>query len=344
MKNQPPIAIELFAGAGGLALGIEQAGFRTRALVEIDPHCCSTLRANRKRHFPNARVIKADIRELNGADIRKRANLGGKNIALVAGGPPCQSFSIAKESKGGRRLDDERDLMVLHFARLVSELEPDIFLMENVPGLLSKAQGRIFQELLHRFGDIGYSVRHSILNSANYGAPQLRRRLIILGSRKGTPPPFPEPTHSPMNNLSGLPKYATIGEALSPVRLTMPNMDPPRHTPQKVAKLASILPGSSWSHWRYRDRWDGPSRCITGHCRDDWVHPLEPRAGTVRELAALQTFPLDYVFKGPISELNNHPFHFQYRQVGNAVPVVLAKAIGDQLLHYIYEGEALVNR
>jgi len=325
-------SIELFAGAGGLALGLELAGFATRDMVEIDPYCCQTLRANAPKYFPQARIYEADISSLEPIDVLRETGLQAQLVDLISGGPPCQGFSIAKESKGGRSLTDPRDCLFLHFVRFVNEIRPRAFLMENVPGLLSKAGGRVFRRILRSFNDIGYTVNHFVLNSADYGVPQIRRRLFLLGSRDGVMLKPPVPTHAPLPVPYGLRPYATIREAFSILRSDMPNQDPPRHTAKKIAKLKAIKPGSAWNGWRYRDRLDSPSRCITGHCRDDWVHPEEPRTGTVRELASLQSYPTDYVFCGPIMALNSSKFHFQYRQVGNSVPVLLAKAIGEAII------------
>jgi DNA (cytosine-5)-methyltransferase 1 len=133
----------------------------------------------------------------------------------------------------------------------------------------------------------------------------------------------------------GLPPYVTIKEAFAPLRPDMPNQEMPRHTAAKVELLRGIKPGAAWQHYRFRDPWSKPSRTITGHCRDDWVHPEEPRTGTVRELATIQTYPHDYEFCGPIMALNNAKFNFQYRQVGNSVPVLLAKAIGDAIVRQL---------
>jgi DNA (cytosine-5)-methyltransferase 1 len=324
--------IELFAGAGGLALGLEMAGFTTRAMIEVDPYCCQTLRANAPKYFPRAKIIEADIAGLEPDDVLEEAGLHGEEVALISGGPPCQSFSIAKIPKGGRLPDDPRDCLFLHFVRFVREIRPKAFLMENVPGLLNKAGGEVFRRVLDSFGRLGYGLNYGVLNAADYGVPQIRKRLFILGSRDGRPFRFPVPTHAPAGNPLGLPRYVTIREAFSKLTPDMPNQEMPRHTPKKIQRLAGLQPGSPWRHWRFRDSWDGPSRCITGHCRDDWVHPEEPRAGTVRELATLQTFPTDYVFHGPVMALNSSKFHFQYRQVGNAVPVLLAKAIGEAII------------
>ncbi|MGD0495475.1 MAG: DNA cytosine methyltransferase [Candidatus Bathyarchaeia archaeon] len=334
-----PKSIELFAGAGGLALGLEAAGFSTTALVEIDKYCCQTLRRNAPKYFPDAKVFRRDITKLDVSKVLKSIRLEKEQIDLIAGGPPCQSFTIAKIPKGGRSVDDPRDNLFLHFRRFVREIRPRAFLMENVPGLLNKAGGEVFQRVLDAFSSLDYKVNPQILNSANYGVPQIRKRLFLLGSRDGLLLRFPEPTYSPVHNLLGLPLYVTIRQAFSKLTPDMPNQDMPRHTEKKKKKLASLAPGSAWKNWRFRDDLDKPSRCITGHCRDDWTHPSEPRTGTVREVATLQSFPTDYVFCGPIMALNYVKFQFQYRQVGNAVPVLLAKAIGDSILKQVGSAE-----
>jgi site-specific DNA-cytosine methylase len=159
--------------------------------------------------------------------------------------------------------------------------------MENVPGLLNKAKGEVFQRVLDAFSSLGYRLNHKVLNAADYGVPQIRKRLFILGSRDGLLLKFPEPTHSKTHNLLGLPLYVTIRQAFAPLTADMPNQELPRHTKKKREKLANLPPGSAWKNWRFRDTLDKPSRCITGHCRDDWTHPEEPRTGTVREVATL---------------------------------------------------------
>jgi len=336
-KEGPKLnSIELFAGAGGLALGLEMAGFSTRALVEIDEYCCETLRYNAPKYFPHALVFQKDITQLDVAEVLDAVQLKQDEIDLIAGGPPCQSFSISKIPKGGRSLDDPRDNLFLHFVRFVKEVRPKVFLMENVPGLLNKAKGEVFQRVLDAFSSLGYKLNYEVLNAADYGVPQIRKRLFILGSRDGHLLSFPAPTHSKVYpNLLDLPPYVTIRQAFSQLTPDMPNQEMPKHTKKKIEKLASLTPGSAWKNWRFRDALDKPSRCITGHCRDDWTHPQEPRTGTVREVATLQSFPTDYVFRGPIMAMNYVKFQFQYRQVGNSVPVLLAKAIGEAILRQI---------
>ena len=327
-------SVELFAGAGGLALGLQRAGFNAQALVERDRHCCATLRRNAARYFPRTRIVQADIQRLTVPAFKQRSGINGR-IDLVSGGPPCQSFSISKIPKGGR-VRDPRDEMLWHFARFVRKLEPRAFLFENVPGLLSRSNGRIFRDLMKYLRSIGYIPTVGILNAADFGVPQIRKRLFVAGCSKGHTIDFPAPTHSPTGE-EGLPLHVSIEETLSRVGRRIPNHRLPNNTREKRKLLAKMTPGSQWKHWRHRDKWNGPSRCLTAHCRDEWVHPLEPRAASVRELAALQTFPNQYIFCGPVNSSNNSPDSFQYRQVGNAVPVRMAKVLGMTIAAHLTE-------
>ena len=189
VTRQRPIAVDLFAGAGGLSLGFEQAGFDIAAAVEFDPIHAAVHEYN----FPYGTTLCANVRDLDGASIRARAGLGSRAIDVVVGGPPCQGFSLI----GQRVLDDPRNSLVLHFMRLVSELRPRLFVMENVPGMATAAHTQLLRELIAGFDDAGYRVRlpYRILNAADYGVPQDRKRLVLLGARKDCPlPNYPAPT------------------------------------------------------------------------------------------------------------------------------------------------------
>lgn len=334
--TKAPCAVEIFAGAGGLALGLAQSGFAVRGIVERDRYCCETLRYNASRYFPWTTIIQEDVRRLTVPRFLRITGLSGSEIDLVSAGPPCQSFSICKIPKGGRSPRDPRDALLGQFVRFVKMIRPPFFLFENVPGLLSKSKGQIFRALLKSLGKNGYHIIHGILNAADYGVPQVRRRLFIIGSLIGSEElHFPSPTHGSLRRNSHQPGYVTIGETLSRLTSDLPNQRMPKNTAKKKRLLEKMVPGSEWKHWRHRDKWNSPSRCLTAHCRDDWVHPLQPRAGSVRELAALQTFPNDYVFCGPFNAPNNSEFGFQYKQVGNSVPVLMAKAIGETLIAHL---------
>jgi DNA (cytosine-5)-methyltransferase 1 len=190
--NEPtrPIAVDLFAGAGGMSLGFEQAGFRVAAAVEIDPiHACV-----HKFNFPDCTVIPRSVRDLTGQMIRETAGIRGK-VEVVCGGAPCQGFSLI----GKRILDDPRNSLVKDFVRIVSELDAEYFVFENVKGLTVGTHRRFLDELIESFEEIGYSVRlpWAVLNAVSYGVPQDRKRLFLLGSKKGNRIPFyPEATTS----------------------------------------------------------------------------------------------------------------------------------------------------
>lgn len=189
-----PIAIDLFAGAGGLALGFEQAGFDVAVAVELDPIHAATHQMN----FPDATVICKSVTEVTGAEIRRAGGLAQRTIDVVVGGPPCQGFSLI----GHRVLDDPRNSLVFHFLRLVTELKPRTFVMENVPGMATGAHSQLLRELIEKFGDAGYTVRlpYRTLNARYYGVPQDRERLFLVGSRQGTPvPEYPAFLTKPRN-------------------------------------------------------------------------------------------------------------------------------------------------
>lgn len=188
-SQQRPIAIDLFAGVGGLSLGFEQAGFDVVAAVEFDPIHAATHRFN----FPNAAIICADIRSLSASDIRKAAAIGNRTIDVLFGGPPCQGFSLI----GHRVLEDARNSLIFHFLRMVQELKPRAFVMENVPGMATGSHTALLSELTDEFKKLGYKVREPIriLNASNYGVPQDRKRLFLLGARSDTfLPEYPSPT------------------------------------------------------------------------------------------------------------------------------------------------------
>lgn len=182
-----PIAIDLFAGAGGLSLGFEQAGFDVVAAIEIDPiHA-----AIHKFNFPQCHVIPKSITELTGKSIRVLAGIGNKHVDVVFGGPPCQGFSLM----GKRSLEDTRNNLVLEFVRIVSEIKPSYFIFENVKGLTLGKHKRFLEELIELFDENGYKVETpwKVLNAANFGVPQHRERLIIIGSKKTLKlPEYPE--------------------------------------------------------------------------------------------------------------------------------------------------------
>ncbi|MBS1020402.1 DNA cytosine methyltransferase [Gluconobacter cerinus] len=208
-----PIGIDLFAGAGGLSLGFEQAGFDVVAAVEIDPiHC-----AVHKYNFPNTAIIPRSVAGLSAAEIRLAAGIGDSPVDCVFGGPPCQGFSMI----GQRVLDDPRNSLVLEFVRVVADLNAKTFVFENVKGLTVGKHKAFLEELVHAFEKAGYDVRlpWQVLNAANYGTPQHRQRLILMGAKKGLPvPDYPRPTTNVAGTskpIPGLPAGPTCGDAIA---------------------------------------------------------------------------------------------------------------------------------
>lgn len=194
MPNRRPIGVDLFSGAGGMTLGFEQAGFDVLASVELDPIHCATHEFN----FPFWSVLCANVEFLTGYEIRNRSAIGDSDIDVVFGGPPCQGFSLI----GKRCLSDPRNSLVFHFMRLVVELQPKYFVMENVSGLVVGKHKKFLMELIEEFESNGYSIEreYNVLNAAYYGVPQDRRRLFLLGCRnKYTLPRYPEPISRPIN-------------------------------------------------------------------------------------------------------------------------------------------------
>ena len=215
-SQQRPIGVDLFAGAGGMTLGFEQAGFDVLAAVELDPIHCATHEFN----FPQTAILCRSIEDITGEEIRKHSKIGDRQIDVVFGGPPCQGFSII----GKREFYDSRNALILHFVRLVLELKPLFFVMENVPGLAFKKNQKLLKETIELFYSHGYQVEeYRVLNAANYGVPQDRSRLFLLGTRKELSlPKYPQPFTKPIRNVirnaftsSDLPGCPSVGDAIA---------------------------------------------------------------------------------------------------------------------------------
>lgn len=319
--------IDLFSGAGGFSLGFCWQGFKNVFSIDLSPQFCQTYRHNFKNHL----LIEGDLCTLSDAQIRTLAAKAEK-VDVVIGGPPCQGFSLA--GKTGRQfLDDPRNKLFKEFARVVRLVKPSFFVMENVARLAAHNKGATCAEIIASFRRLGYRIAHQVLNAADYGVPQMRRRLIFIGTLTPLPIPFPEPK---------TPVYLTVKQALehypalkSGESSAIPNHVAMNHSVQMLEKMSYISDGGNRNqiplHLRpksgdirkyIRYKSDAPAVCVTGDMRKIF-HYTQNRALTVRELAKLQSFPDDFVFKG--SKIS------QQQQVGNAVPPKMAAALAAAL-------------
>ena len=229
--------ISLFSGAGGFDIGVEQAGFTTSVMVELDPSCCETLRKN----MPGVPILEEDICKISTEKILEAGKLRPLEADLVIGGPPCQSFSLAGKRMG---MNDERGMLVLEYIRVVREALPSVFIMENVKGMINWEGGKAMEAILNEFKkpikfnnqDYKYNVSYQVLNAADYGAPQHRERVIIVGNRTGKDFIFPEPTHGLSNsnlmNRGEVVPYVSVFDAIG----SLPDADEPSDTAKRISK------------------------------------------------------------------------------------------------------------
>lgn len=326
-------SVELFAGAGGLALGLEQAGFQHIGLVEFNKAAADTLRANR----PSWNVLHEDVAKVAERDLEVEFGVAKGKLDLLSGGAPCQSFSYAGKRLG---LNDIRGTMFYYYAQFLHQLQPKMFLFENVRGLLSHDKGRTFKTIVDIFGQEGYTVCWEVLNAWHYGVPQKRERLITIGIRNDLVSEVFFLYPSPHNYY---PVIRDIKLDVNPGK-----EECARYSTNKEAVFALVPPGGYWRDidpeiakaymktcWDMgggrtgilrRISLDEPSLAVLtnpGMKQTERCHPLEVRPFSYRENARIQTFPDEWLFCGTLME--------KYKQVGNAVPVNLAKEIGEQI-------------
>ncbi|WP_341515937.1 DNA cytosine methyltransferase [Mesomycoplasma ovipneumoniae] len=335
--NSVYTSIELFAGAGGLALGLEQAGFKHIGLVEYDKHAASTLKANR----PKWNVICEDIEIVAKKDLEKEFNIKKGELDLLSGGAPCQSFSYAGKRLG---LDDVRGTMFYHYAIFLNKLQPKMLLFENVKGLLSHDKGRTFKTIINIFEQEGYKIFYEVLNAWDYGVAQKRERLIVVGIRNDlvNDKKFLYPLkykYKPVlaDILQDVP--SSLGAKYSKTKEHIFSLVPPggywRDIPEDIAKdymKSCWYMGGGRTGILRRLSLDEPSLTVltTPQMKQtDRCHPTETRPFTVRENARIQSFPDEWIFTGPMGS--------QYKQVGNAVPCNLAKEVGLKILEKLEE-------
>lgn len=327
--------LELFAGGGGLAIGLEKAGIECKALNEIDKWACQTLRNNR----PEWNVLEGDVKNFDFSSYHNK-------IDIVTGGFPCQAFSYAGKRLG---LADARGTLFYEFARVIKEVNPIMCLGENVKGLLSHDGGKTIKGMISILDEIGYRVVTPIkvLKGTQYNVPQKRERLVLVGIRKDVMLDFEYPRPSK--------RVYTLSDALRKGDLfdsNVPLSEGVKYPPRKKAILELVPPKGYWrdlpidlqkeymgasyylgggkTGMARRIGWDEP--CLTLTCspaqkQTERCHPEETRPFTVREYARIQTFPDDWSFAGSLAQ--------QYKQIGNAVPVNMAKEIGYAIVSFL---------
>jgi DNA (cytosine-5)-methyltransferase 1 len=314
----------LFSGAGGLDLGFKQAGFKLVWANDIFVEATETYKANIGPH-----ILTTPIDQIPSSAI--------PDVDVIIGGFPCQGFSLANTK---RHTEDSRNKLYLEFVRVLTDKRPRFFIAENVRGILSLGEGKIFERILSDFADAGYNVKYKLFNTADYGVPQSRFRVFLFGVRKdintdcGAFPP--DPTHASPKSIKGqnLLPWVTIGNALKNV----PEPDE-THTLQNHTASQYKLRFNGYIGHRMIDP-DQPSPTITarGDERGGVVihhHPGNHRRLTVREVALIQTFPADYKFVGANTSA--------YRQIGNAVPPMMARVIAECVLQEYEHWAAIEN-
>jgi DNA-methyltransferase (dcm) len=345
--DKKPNIVDLFCGAGGLSYGFEQAGFRVLLGIDNDATALKTFKANHK----GAKAICGDITNITYRDIKKV--VGDKKIDVVIGGPPCQGFSLS----GPRNFNDPRNVLYLSYIRLVNEIRPEMFVIENVPGLIRLFNGQVKDKIIETFQEMGYEIRYRILTASDYGVPQKRNRVVFVGNKPGHVFSYPK-KHSELVTcemaLSDLPALADNdylgedrqnypGEPLNGYQKTMRQGSKAifnhvaAHHDERVRSIIDLVPPGknykalpedikSKSHFhvawtRFPDNAPAPT-IDTGHRHH--FHYKYNRVPTVRECARLQSFPDRFVFQGNKTQ--------QFRQVGNAVPPLMAVAIASEIL------------
>jgi len=338
--------VDSFSGAGGLSLGLSEAGFEILLSFDTDKRCIETLQSNRK-YFGHPALCE-DIRNMLNGGLLEKIKLNRGDLFLLAGGPPCQGFSVQRIGEDR----DSRNELILLYGKLVDEVRPMFFVMENVSGIQGKRGKLILMELIEKMEAVGYSIHKQLVDAEGFGVPQRRKRIILVGERSdvGSEYTFPKPTG----------ERRTVRDAISflpvPPEDGKPHPDYPLHRRDRLSeknlkrismlqqgqgrdflpkelladchKIDSAIIGHRNVYGRMS--WDDVAPTITARfdsfTRGLFGHPDQSRSISLCEGALLQTFPLDYVFKGSKIEIA--------RQIGNAVPPMLAKSIGESILTY----------
>ncbi len=310
---QNPTVVSLFSGAGGMDLGLEKAGLNIIWANDNDKDSVETYKLN----FKYTQAICEDVSMIKSDDI--------PDADLIVGGFPCQGFSVANKF---RKVDDSRNILYLEMLRIITDKQPKWFIAENVRGILNIGGGAVIQKIVDDFEKAGYSVKYQLVNMADHGVPQMRKRVIIMGTRKDLMPDYelsyPEVSHSQVEN-DKLKKWVSVNEAFTRLASlgNIPDLD--------VGSKYKVSVRNFTGHRITDGNKPSPTILARGNGKggvNATPHPNGLRRMTVRESAWVQTFPHDFIFFGSVNS--------QYRQIGNAVPVIYAEKLGTMLTK-VYE-------
>lgn len=336
----PYNAIDLFSGCGGMTEGLKQAGFTVLAAVEIDELASRAYKLNHEH--TGVHLVQKDIRDIDTKGIRKL--LGDRPLHLLAGCPPCQGFSSMRRHNKKKSVRDPRNTLILDYLRFVEELNPIVIMLENVPGLETYS---LFKKVIKRFRELGYNPKYKVVNVADYGVPQRRKRLVMMGSLYGevSIPDGTLPKNTVRNVIKSLESVSTTTDDVHRIF--------PKHT-QRVQQRIEMTPqngggrkdlppeftlechkkkGVGFNDVYGRLRWDDVSSTITGGClnpsKGRFLHPEENRCITAREAALLQTFPRDYRFPTDISRTAIS------LMIGNALPPAFCRFQSEYIYRHL---------
>ncbi len=307
--------VDLFCGAGGLSKGLEMAGLQGVCGLDWFAEAGMTYKRNFNHPFVDGDIKQQEIKEQFYSTVKEQLN--GRKLDIVAGGFPCQGFSMA----GNRIVDDPRNSLYLEMLEIVKTLQPDFVICENVKGLRSMLNGGVEKKIIADYKEIGYEMNVTVLCAADYKTPQKRERVIFIGNRIGAKNYHPKPILSPS-------EYVTTGEAIADL-MNHPedekfNHVPTKHRPDMAQRMLELPEGESlykgYSDAWKKCPWNEASCTIKENHGGVNIHPKLPRVLTAREMARLQSFPDDFIFEGTKNK--------QLVQIGNAVPPLLGKAIG----------------
>lgn len=367
-------SVDLFSGCGGLTKGFELAGIKSILASDIDENCEKTF----ARNFPQTPFICKDITEISKEEVDDILN--GKIPDIIIGGPPCQGFSLANKRRN-KVADDPRNKLFYGFVKFINWYSPKAFVMENVKGLLSMQNGQVIRTIVEEFanaGKFGYNVAYKVLKASDYGTPQNRERVILIGFRKDLniqpthPTPYTMEGYITVNDaISDLPQI-NAGEGIEGAKYSSEPTNPfqqfvrrnsnvvnnhiaMKHTPRLVERFKAIKPGQSlidvwdthgavkrgtptekstikFSQNNQRVFGNLPAPTIAASFQSNFIHPHLDRNFTAREGARLQSFPDDFIFEGMRTKMSWEKGLSQYQQIGNAVPVLLAYAIAEEII------------